>query len=107
MDPLSGIADDVDPRRVRALLVNRNPALLDPANPDHDLFAETVAGVATEVVPLVGADPADFKIPPLQEYVGDDATKAAAVLELEQARGKDARATLVKHLEAIITPPAS
>lgn len=51
-----------------------------------------------------GADPAGYSIPKLQAYVGDDAEKAAAVLELEQARGDDARSSLVKQLEAIANP---
>lgn len=56
-----------------------------------------------------GADPAGYSIPKITSYVGDDAEKAAAVLELEQARGDDARSSLVKQLEAIAnpTPPQS
>lgn len=35
-------------------------------------------------------------------YVGDDAERAAEVLEAEQARGENARTSLVKALEAVI-----
>ena len=95
MDPLSGIAGDVDPRRVRALLVNRTPALLDPENDDHDLFAETVAGVATEVVPLVGADPAAGELRDLAVWcitLGVAASLESGLYP-EQQLGEDARAS--------------
>lgn len=36
--------------------------------------------------------------------VGDDKAKAAVALETERAKGDDARSTLVKKLEAIVTP---
>lgn len=52
-----------------------------------------------------GADPGDFTIKQVQDYVGDDKERAAAVLALEQARGDNARVTLVSELEAIAKPP--
>lgn len=93
-DPLSGFAAEVDPRRVRALLVNRDPALLDPAHGDHDLFTETVAGVATEIVPIVGDDPAAGPVRDLAIWCLTLGVAASLETGLypEQQLGEDARA---------------
>jgi len=67
------------------------------------------ATVAADATPpegyTEGSDPAGFTIKQIQAYVGADAVRAAAVLALEQARGDDARSTLVSELEAIANPP--
>lgn len=59
------------------------------------------AEVAPSTVSATGGD----KEPTAKEIadsVGDDPAKAKAALEAEQARGDDARSTLVKKLEAVI-----
>jgi hypothetical protein len=63
----------------------------------------------TEPAPdyTAGAATGSFNVEVLEKYVGDDREKAAAVLELEKARGDEARSTLVKKLEKLAAPPAS
>lgn len=94
MDPLTGLAADVDPQRVHALLINRAPGLLEEESPDHALFLETVRGVASEVIPVVGPDPAPGQLRDLAVWC--IALGVAAHLESalfpEQQIGEDARA---------------
>lgn len=94
MDPLTGFAADVDPRRVRALLVNRDPALLEALDPDHDLFFETVDGVAAEIVPMVGEDPSPGPVRDLAVWCLTLGVAASLETGLypEQQIGEDARA---------------
>lgn len=95
MDPLTGLAADVDPRRVHALLLNRTPDVLDPESADHDLFVETVRGVAAEVVPLVGTDPAPGELRDLAVWAVTlgVASHLEAALFPEQQLGEDARSS--------------
>lgn len=95
MPALTGFAAEVTPRSVRALLGNREPALLTDTDPNHDLFLETVAGVATEIVPLVGADPAAGPVRDLAVWcltLGVAASLETALYP-EQQLGEDARAS--------------
>jgi hypothetical protein len=91
---MGSLIDDVTPRRVRALLVNREPALLATADANHDLFTETVAGIAAEVVPIVGVDPAPGPIRDLAVWAITLGTAASLETGLypEQQLGEDARA---------------
>lgn len=55
-------------------------------------------------------DSGSSKEPTVKEVladVGDDQDKAAEALATEQAKGDDARGTLVAKLEAIVNPPQS
>ncbi|WP_243061150.1 hypothetical protein [Nocardioides sp. SR21] len=54
---LDGIAADVDVQQVHALLLARQPAILDPTSEEHELFASEVKGIATEVVAITGPSP--------------------------------------------------
>lgn len=89
------LIDEVDSRRVRALLVNRDPALLNAEDPDHDLFTQTVAGVATEIVPIIGADPAPGPLRDLATWCLTLGVAASLETGLypEQQLGEDARAS--------------
>lgn len=61
--------------------------------------------VRSEVAPSTVAATGSTKEPSAKDIadsVGDDPVKAKAALEAEQARGDDARSTLVKKLEAVI-----
>lgn len=49
-------------------------------------------------------DPAGATIEKVLEHVGSDQAKAEQVLELEKARGDDARSTLVTQLEELAAP---
>ena len=55
--PLSGIAAKVEKAQVHALLLARAPGILDDTGDAAQLFEQTVRGIATEVIPLVGSDP--------------------------------------------------
>ena len=56
--PLSGILGDVTQERLRGVLLERRPALLDAASPEQVAQFETfVRSAATEVVLLTGYDP--------------------------------------------------
>jgi len=54
---LDGIAAAVSKDQVSALLLARAPQLLDSETEESTLFEETVRGIATEVIPLAGANP--------------------------------------------------
>jgi hypothetical protein len=87
-------AAHLDPRQVQALLVNRQVDLLNPASPEHDLYSQTVTGVATEIVPIVGADPAPGPVRDLAVWclaLGVAASLETALFP-EQQLGEDARA---------------
>lgn len=56
---LEGLAADVDPNQVHALLLARTPAILDPTSEDHALYEAEVQGITTEVVSVTGATPTD------------------------------------------------
>lgn len=89
------LTNAVDPRRVRALLVNREPALLDEDDPNHDLFTQTVEGVASELVLIVGEDPTPGPILDLATWcltLGVAASLETALYP-EQQLGEDARAS--------------
>ena len=47
-------------------------------------------------------NPADHNVDEVKAYVEENPQEAKAVLEAEQARGDDARTTLVKHLESVV-----
>jgi hypothetical protein len=96
MDPvqLTGLAADVDPQRVHALLINRAPGLLEEGAPDHALFQETVRGVTSEVTPVVGPDPAPGQVRDLAVWcitLGVAAHLESALFP-EQQFGDDSRA---------------
>lgn len=92
---LAGFAAEVKPRSVRALLGNRDPAILKTDDPNHDLFTETVAGVATEIVPLVGVDPPAGPVRDLAIWCLTLGVAASIETSLypEQQLGEDARAS--------------
>ncbi|MDI6911477.1 hypothetical protein [Nocardioides sp.] len=54
---LEGLAADVDVQQVHALLLARQPAILDPASEEYALFESEVKGITTEVVAVTGAEP--------------------------------------------------
>lgn len=92
---LTGLAALVDVTQVHALLLARNPALLDPGSSDHDLLLQTIAGVTTEVTPLVGDDPSPGQIRDLAVWcvtLGVAAHLEAALFP-EQQLGDNARAS--------------
>lgn len=105
MDPLIGIAADVEPERVHALLLNRTPRILDPNDPDHALFTETVRGVVAEVAPLVGQDPPPGPTRDLAVWatVLGVAHHLEAALFPEQQLGEDSRAeTLLRRYLGVL-----
>lgn len=55
---LDGLAADVDPQQVHALLLARQPAILDEDSEEHALFEAEVKGITTEVVAVTGDEPA-------------------------------------------------
>lgn len=102
---VTGFAAEVTPKAVRALLINRDVALLNPEDPDHELFAETVAGVATEIVPIVGTDPTTGPVRDLAVWALTLGVAASLENALwpEQQLGEDARARelRIRYLSAL------
>lgn len=56
---LTGLAAEVDPDQVHALLLARSPALLDPESDEHVLYEATVRQIVAEVIAITGPDPQD------------------------------------------------
>lgn len=81
--------------------------LPDSADKDHvqqlvdgELVEKVKAAPAPEPAPAEKSD----KVDDILAEVGDDKDKAAAALELENAKGDKARSSLVSKLEAIANP---
>jgi hypothetical protein len=81
-------------------------ASLDPDDAKRlveDGFLEERAAVESDDADS-GDKPATVK--EILADVGNDPEKAAAALDVEKARGDDARSSLVTKLEAIVNPPS-
>lgn len=103
--PAHGNAENV-PAGVAEQITN-SAAWEDGDEPVTSRPAASFGQTAAAPTPPAGAPAgmADFNpnapIAELVDYVGDDATRAQAVLDAERAKGDDARKTLVERLEAI------
>jgi hypothetical protein len=101
----------VKPGDLEKAAAERARAIAEQAQADYQAaIAGLPEDVRKEVAPASPEPASSDKEPTIEEIlkeVGDDKAKAADALSAEQAKGDDARSTLVKKLEAIANPPAS
>lgn len=98
VDPTEGWVADVTPERVHALLLQRAPRLLDAGSTQQQLFLQHVAGVASEVLPLVAADSTNDSLRHMASWavVLGVAANVEEALFPEQQLGDDSRAASLR-----------
>lgn len=86
------VPESADPEHVKALIKRGmlgKAATPKAQDPDPATYTD-------------GDDPGDFTIAQVETYVGADAGRAAAVRDLEKARGDKSRSSLIEKLDAVI-----